>query len=60
MGRIISGKPSRDTEHAAESLILSTLTSNTLMKKQETGLNKSITAVMQSSPPPDDNGEKKY
>ncbi len=60
MGRINSGKPSRDTETAAESLIFSSLTSGTLIKKQEAGLNKSITASIQSSPPPDENGEKKF
>lgn len=60
MGRINSGKPSRDTETAAESLYLGSLMSGTLLKKQEAMLNKSITACMQASSPPDENGEKKF
>jgi|GEM_PF-6706206 len=60
MGRINSGKPSRDTETAAESLFLNSLASGTLLKKQEAALNKSITASMQASSPPDENGEKKF
>ena len=60
MGRINQGKPSRDTETPAESMILGSLTSGTLIKKQEAALNKGITASMQSVSPPDENGEKKF
>lgn len=60
MGRINAGKPSRDTETAAESLILNSLTSGTLIKQQEAAIDKSVTASLQSGAPPDENGERKF
>lgn len=60
MGRINSGKPSRDTETAAESLFLNSLISGTLKKKQDASLNKGVAASLEPSASPDENGEKKF
>ena len=59
MGRIYSGKPVRDTETAAESIINSTLTSNTIKKINEMAIHMTVTAQFQSSQQIDEFYEKK-
>lgn len=59
MGRIYSGKPARDTEKAAESIINSTLASSTLIKLNESVVRLSVTDQMQSTQQIDDLYEKK-
>jgi hypothetical protein len=60
MGRIFSGKPIRDTETAAESLIVSDMTSSTLRKMDETVVRMTVNASLHFDKQIDENGEKKF
>ena len=59
MGRICSGKPVRDTETAAESIINNTLISSTLKKMNEAKTHMTVTAQLQSDQKNDDFHESK-
>ncbi len=60
MGRIYSGKPVKDIETAAESLIQSNMTSSILRKKDEAALRMTVVGSLQYCKPVDENGEKKF
>ncbi len=60
MGRIFSGKPVKDTETAAESLILSNMTSSTLRKKDEGTVRITVNGSLHFSKQIDENSEKKF
>ena len=59
MGRVFSGKPVRDTEIAAESLITGSLTSSTIRKKNEGAVKMTVSASLQSDRQIDEFGGKK-
>lgn len=59
MGRIFSGKPVKDTETAAESVIFSDMTSSTLKKRNEASVKVTVDSSFQSNIQADDFSEKK-
>lgn len=59
MGRIYSGKPVKDIETTAESIINSTLINSTVRKSNEAAPQLSVTAQLQSNQQIDDFYEKK-
>lgn len=60
MGRIFSGKPVKDTETPAESLILSNMTSSTLKKKNEGTVRMTVNGSLHLNKQIDENSEKKF
>ena len=59
MGRVYSGKPVRDTETAAESIIPGSLTGSTLRKKNEAAVKLTVSASLHSDRQIDEFGGKK-
>lgn len=59
MGRIYSGKPVRDVETAAESIINSSMLSSTIKKMKEKAAQMTVTEQLQSHQQIDDYLEKK-